>query len=166
MSPENIACGECRVKMLDSRLEYPAREQFPAEVEAHLEICSSCREYQAGLKQAGAISLEGSYYTPGLKYRTLSRIEQRLGEVPFPVKGWFGLAVLAGVTLTYYLPLWILTRLLGQWIPSTPLTIGIAFLLFTLLGMLTSAVAGVLLFEKKKGRLLLKTFHLQEDRHV
>ncbi len=166
MSPETNPCRNCRDKLLDSLLESPNQVRYPDEITAHLEDCDSCRDYQAGLQQALPVSPERQLYTPGLRYRTIARIERRLDEGPLHQKRWLGLAMLVGLTFSYCLPIWILIRLVGHWIPSVPLTVGTAFFLFALLGVFTSAVAAALLFEKENGLIRAKTIHLEEDYHV
>ncbi len=166
MSPETNPCQNCRDKLLDFLLESPMQAKFPDEITNHLEVCDACRDYQAGLRQMLPVAPNRHFYTPGLRYRTIARIEQRLEESPFHQERWLGLAMLVGLTFSYCLPLWILIRLVGRWIPSVPLTIGTAFLLFALLGVCTSAVAAALLFEKGNGLIHVKTIHIEEDHHV
>jgi hypothetical protein len=162
MSDELNSCRDCREKMLDSYLEQAATPAFPSPVQAHIESCDGCRQYRDSLKLISTKPVRPPLYCPGLRYRTVRKIEERRGNAPFKMACWWGWVAILSLTLSYGLPLWFLTRVIGHWVYSFPLTLALSFLLFSLWGILSSAVAAALLFTKNR-QYLMMTFHPKED---
>jgi hypothetical protein len=165
MSDESKSCLDYRETMLNSYLEPAALRAFPALVQAHIESCEGCQIYRDSLKQLTTEPSRSPLYTPGLRYRTLLKLEERRENAPFKIACWWGGVAILSLTLSYWLPIWLLARVIGHWVYSYPLTLALSFLLFSLWGLMSSAVAAALIFTKNRQQLMM-AFHPKEDSHV
>jgi len=133
MTPEREGCRRVRELLLDHAMQpgaaVPAaaglHADWPAPARAHLEGCSACRYYAAGLEAAHALraveTARPRYYGPTLRHRTLVAVRAARAPALSECAALAALLVAgaaAAVFAGFVLPVWMTTRLLETVIAS------------------------------------------------
>ncbi len=164
MAESNLhSCQSHRDQLIHLRLE---GKQIPGPLADHLAACESCRAFSAAINGLQPAFAGLDLYTPGLKYRTLQRLE---GQAESMNRGFLSVMVLLGLLsllLWFAIPLLVLTRLLDYWLVRPGFSLLLSLLLLTSLGFLISCLAFLALAHGKgaehlRGRMndLLEGFH-------
>ena len=166
MPLESNSCQQCQEALLNFSMEHASFRELPVSMSTHLETCMECRKYRDGLERITTGGKKTVLYTPGLRYRTLKKIVEHRETSPLSKWFWITGSVSLGLVFSYWLPFWLLTRLISYWIPSYAVAASTAFLVSTLSGILCVGIASLLLLGKKRGEFQLTFLTLKEDRHV
>src|SRR5512147_2746330 len=113
-NPSN-SCEHFREQLIELLAENKAQ---PADttVADHLAACSACRSFWATLNGLQSGFALPDLYTPGLKYRTLTRLAAEAQSVD---KRFLGLMIpvsLVSLLLWFAIPLLLLARMLDYWL--------------------------------------------------
>jgi hypothetical protein len=148
MLNKRTSCRKNQDGLLESFLSGGESASLPPDLRIHLEGCASCRQYWHNLAVVRSGYPQDPLYSPFLRAKTLRRLANRDQAIRVE---WLPLVVLAAVlslSLSYVLPVWLLSRLFMQWTSSAAVAYGAALGIMLVLGLLVTVASAISLIER------------------
>ncbi len=148
MCPLEMNCRTARQRLVELSLRPHATALVPDNLATHLKSCAACRAYHAGLDSVGSLFTVADYYSPLLRQRTLAKLHRASESLAFSETLLLILGSLASIPLSFFLPVWLLSRLARNWLGSESLAWGISFPAVVWIGILVVIASSVMLWKK------------------
>jgi hypothetical protein len=158
-------CRTARQQLVELSLRPHSLGLVPDSLATHLKTCATCRAYHAGLDSVGSLFTAADYYSPLLRQRTLAKVQRASESLAFSETLLLILGSLASIPLSFFLPVWLLSRFARNWLGSESLAWGLSFPAVAWIGILVVTASSVILW--KKGYIHQKgaAIGLQEEFH-